>query len=253
MIARKKPSESTIRISAKNLGELALPQCCPRCIWIKLKLGHRLPFQVFPGIFSNIDAYTKDIVNAYFDAHQCPPPWLAPLGDIVGFIEPPHWTSFNYYCKEHDILLRGSTAAIFVRRDGATVIVDFKTAKFTETQDELLPMYVTQLNVYALILEKQNLSPVAGLALVYTEPATDPFGGLIRLCCDGGFSLGFTAHVVPVDLSIRRLDPLLARVRELCSLSAPPAGRDGCHDCTRMDALINAGRRRRPVPAPNPR
>jgi len=26
------------RISAKNLGELALPDFCPRCFWLKLNL-----------------------------------------------------------------------------------------------------------------------------------------------------------------------------------------------------------------------
>jgi hypothetical protein len=52
-----------IRISAKNLGELAMPSFCPRCFWLKLRLNNRLPFQIFPGIFSSIDSYTKTIVT----------------------------------------------------------------------------------------------------------------------------------------------------------------------------------------------
>jgi len=44
-----------LRISAKNLGELALSDFCPRCFWLKLH-AKRLPFQIFPGIFSSIDA-----------------------------------------------------------------------------------------------------------------------------------------------------------------------------------------------------
>jgi hypothetical protein len=53
-----------IRISAKNLGELALHNYCPRCFWLKLKLNNRLPFQIFPGIFSAIDSYTKDVIHS---------------------------------------------------------------------------------------------------------------------------------------------------------------------------------------------
>ena len=47
-----------LRISAKNLGELAKPDFCPRCFWLRTH-AKRLPYQIFPGIFSSIDAYTK--------------------------------------------------------------------------------------------------------------------------------------------------------------------------------------------------
>jgi len=39
---------SQFRISAKNLGELALSDFCPRCFWLKLHI-RQLPFQIFPG------------------------------------------------------------------------------------------------------------------------------------------------------------------------------------------------------------
>jgi hypothetical protein len=51
----------TIQISAKNLGILALPEYCPRCFWLKLKLQFKLPYQIFPGIFSSIDSYSRKI------------------------------------------------------------------------------------------------------------------------------------------------------------------------------------------------
>jgi len=44
---------SELCISAKNLGEVALPDFCPRCFWLKLH-ARQLPFQIFPGIFSAI-------------------------------------------------------------------------------------------------------------------------------------------------------------------------------------------------------
>jgi len=43
-------------ISAKNLGELAMPDFCPRCFWLKTH-AKQLPFQIFPGdLHSSIDA-----------------------------------------------------------------------------------------------------------------------------------------------------------------------------------------------------
>ena len=44
-----------IRISAKNLGAVAMPGFCPRCFWIQMH-AEGLPYQIFPGIFSSIDA-----------------------------------------------------------------------------------------------------------------------------------------------------------------------------------------------------
>ena len=55
-----------LRISAKNLGGLAKPDFYPRCFWLKSR-ARQLPFQIFPGIFSSIDAYTKRVV------HTCGP------------------------------------------------------------------------------------------------------------------------------------------------------------------------------------
>lgn len=48
-----------LRISAKNLGHLALPGAYPRCFWIQTHF--KLPYQIFPGIFSSIDCYTKKV------------------------------------------------------------------------------------------------------------------------------------------------------------------------------------------------
>lgn len=85
-----------IRISAKYLGALALPNSCLRCFWLKLHLRHRLPYQIFPGIFSSIDGFTKRVVHAYFG--------------------------------EHGVLLTGAADGILVRDDASFVIVDYKTA-----------------------------------------------------------------------------------------------------------------------------
>ena len=116
--------DEQIRISAKTLGELALPEFCPRCFWIKLRVNHKLPYQIFPGIFSSIDSYTKRIVHGWFDEHRAPPPWLADLGQLAGYRQPPHWSKFQVLDKMTNILLTGSPDGVLVCVDGSFIIVD---------------------------------------------------------------------------------------------------------------------------------
>jgi hypothetical protein len=231
------PTRELVRISGKNLGALALKDVCNRCVWLKLKMKYRLPFGVFPGIFSSIDAYSKRIVHAHCDRHRGPPPWLASLGDVVTYIDPPHWSRFQMVDREFGVLLTGAPDGIFVLRDGRLLIGDYKTARHTRGQDALFPVYTVQLNVYAQIAEHVGLGTVAGLALIYTEPVTEIAGEGNNVGSDG-FVLPFVGHVVAVDVRPEILRPLLGRVRELHDLSAPPAAGDGCKDCALVEEMF---------------
>lgn len=229
-----------IRISAKNLGAFALPDACPRCLWIKLKIGNRLPYSIFPGIFSFIDAYSKHVVHGWFDVYGKTPPWLAELGDLRGYIEPPHHSRLQWVDPATDTLLTGTPDGVLVRKGGSLVIVDYKTARYTEAQDILLPMYEVQLNVYALLGEATGiLSPVTALALIYCEPVTDASaaGHESNQRADG-FAMGFRAKVCPVTLRPEIIPPLLARTRQLFDLPRSPAGRPGCRNCKLVDGLV---------------
>lgn len=229
--------EGLVRMSGKNLGGLALASSCDRCAWLKLRLQNRLPFQVFPGIFSSIDAFSKNVIHAYLDEHGAPPPWLTPLGEVTGYIDPPHWSQFQLVDKEYGVLLTGAADGIFTLRDGSLVIADYKTARYTAGQDVLLPMYEVQLNAYRLIAEHLGLGTVSQLALAYTEPVTDGTPAT-RLIDRDGFSMPFTVKVVSVALQRDLVPPLLRRVRWLHEMVAPPAGRAGCKDCARVTAML---------------
>jgi hypothetical protein len=226
-----------LRISAKTLGAVAQPDFCPRCFWIGLQLK-KLPFQIFPGIFSSIDSYSKHVVHEWLNAGGGPPQWLAALGDVVGFKDPPHFSKFNIDVPEFDITLTGVPDGILVRRDGSHVIVDYKTARYTKAQDALLPMYETQLNGYAAIGEQRGFSPVTTLALIYFEPVSEPADAAQPSSRrDDGFALGFKAQIHDVPLAPGRLPPLLARAREIYDHTSAPVGREGCKDCAAVAAL----------------
>lgn len=225
----------THRISAKQLGELALPDCCERCFWLKFRTRHRLPYQIFPGVFASIDSFVKNAVHGHFDAHGRPPTWLAALGDIVGYIEPPHWRQFQAAIPEHDTLITGVADALFIRRDTRLVIADYKTARITGVQDALLPMYTAQLNAYAEIAERSDLGSVAELALIYLEPMLE--GDDVERA--DGLRLPLNAHVVRIEHRPAMLSQVLERARRIAELDAAPAAQPGCRECPRVNALVS--------------
>jgi PD-(D/E)XK nuclease superfamily len=157
-------------------------------------------------------------------------------------------------------LLTGTPDAVFLRAKKTYIIADYKTARFTNAQDELLPMYEVQVNAYAYIGERTGLvRPVAGLCLVYMEPVTDSYTAADpRNVTPDGFTMGFHAFIQRVELATAKIPDLLSKVRAIYNMSKPPEGRAGCSDCARLKQLISvaletrnqAGLGKPPVPLP---
>jgi len=227
----------TLRISAKNLGHLALPDACPRCFWIQTHC--KLPYQIFPGIFSSIDAYTKKVIHLHLARTGSLPSWLAGFGDTGRPIPVPHHSKFVATHQETGVILTGVPDEM-TSGDAGLWILDYKTAKFTGTQDSLLPVYRCQLNGYALIAETIHQKPVVGLGLVYMEPVTDieSADGLVDA---EGFRMGFRAKVLPIERDRELVPVLLAKAKGIYDLPVPPAGREGCRDCGLLDGILACG------------
>lgn len=227
-----------LTISAKDLGAFAVAGACERCLWVSLHVP-RLPYQMFPGIFSSIDLYNKQVVHAYFDRAGFMPSWLASVGDVTGYVEPPSYRRFSVLDPASGVTLRGTADGIFRLRDGGYAIIDYKTARYTPNQESMLPIYQTQLNGYAFIGDRVGFAPVRALALVYMEPITDLAAASDpSVVGSSGFALNLSATIVPVDL---RPDdtvlPLLQRVRVMCDTVDPPPGRTSCRDCQATEDL----------------
>jgi hypothetical protein len=228
-----------IRISAKDLGALAMPGFCPRCFWITRHI-RRLPFQIFPGIFSSIDSYSKKITNRYFEGHSELVHWLAGQGLTGEPVKVPHHSKYNVLDEETGVLLTGMPDEILRLADGSYAILDYKTAKYTAAQDSLHPVYDIQLNVYAYIGERLEFNPVTRLLLVYYEPVTDITAHDVDLLVhDHGFQLGFAGKPLEVAINTARIPGLLRKVREIVDLPAAPRGQPGCADCLALNELIH--------------
>ncbi len=230
-----------IRISARTLGLLNLPDFCPNCFWIKLHCK-QFPFQIpMPGIFSSIDAYTKKVIHAVYEEHKRLPNCLQAIGDVKGYVDRLHYSWYNYEDEETGITLSGTPDDIFQLMDSSYHIADYKTAKVTKTQDKLFPLYDVQLNVYAYIAERltkrEPLSPVSGMCLIYFEPQTD--GELMDFALEEGFDMRFKATVKPVELKANEMiPPLLSQAREIYDMERPPEHIDDCKNSELLSQLM---------------
>ncbi len=227
-----------MRISAKDLGWLATEDFCPRCFWIE-RHAKGLPYQMgFPGIFSSIDAYTKNIVERYFQKNGKFPQWLSEVGSAkrIVSIKPS-----EFKIETDSITLTGIPDLLFERPDGSFAIVDYKTAKYTGNQDQLMPIYQIQLNGYAYIAEAIGLKPVKDLYLVYFEP---PYKETYEAITDGhtngeGFDMSFKPVIHNIKREPKEIDRLLEKARKTYELDKPPKGLGGCKDCERLNNLLS--------------
>jgi hypothetical protein len=95
------------------------------------------------------------------------------------------------------------------------------------------------LNAYAIIAEQTGVSPVSGLALVYTEPVTDDVAAKKEVNqTESGFLLEFSTHIRMVDLAPEKVPALLAMVRETYELPRPPQSMRTCKNCALLEGLI---------------
>ncbi len=232
-----------IRISAKNLGITAMADFCPRCYWLRLKTNHKLPWQIFPGIFASIDAYTKHCVHLMIDRATLPemkshnitlPEWMQEVGRVVGYEPVPHYSKSLYYDEKTSITISGAADDIWVMEDGSKVIPDYKTAKWTENQDKLFPMYEVQLNVYPILYRFPATTP---LYLVYMQPETSPKTAVNNIIPQG-FSMCFEAKVVKVEGDRGKVRKALTVTREIYELPTPPDSVDGCKECAALDRIV---------------
>ena len=228
-------------LSAKQLGELAMPDFCPRCFWMKARMGFKAPWSSFPSIFSHIDSYSKGMTIAHATACGTPPSWLMKFGKLTQQIPCPHWSKFSFADPATGVVLRGAPDEMYRLEDRTIAILDYKTARYTEHQDELLPIYKVQLSVYRWLALKNTRAFPGGLGetsvsgLVYYEPAThEATADMLRV---NGFVMPFTAHILPIQTDLSMVESLLAEAQRIVQLPDQPTGKVDCKDCQIIDHI----------------
>ena len=233
-----------MNISVSRLAEVAMPNFCPRCFWIKSKMGWELPFaRPMPSIFWDIDRYVKSIVRTHYDERGVLPKWFPYLGKVTRLEKVPRWQDFYFAHPQLKITLRGEMDELFQLDGSEYHIVDYKTARYTVTQSELLPMFEAQLNAYAFIAKHGGFfSPVTGLSLVYLEPDTDFLlnSRLLERSAEQ-LMLGFAPKVKSVEIMTDSfIEGLLHKATEISNLSEPPKPTPTCQNCRLVRSLFEA-------------
>jgi hypothetical protein len=242
-------NDEQIRISAKNLGSFAIPNCCNRCLWLKLRLQFSLPYQTFHGVSSPINPYTKAIVLTHFERFGKLPGWFSEFGEFNAVVPVPHYSKFFIVDEETNIKLTGTPDQILLRKDNGYSIINYESTEFTSAKDALLPVYKVRLNAYAMIAESIGLKPVRQIGLIHYRPQTDIIDTTIcelgRLVSYDNFLMGFGSHCLQIELKPGEVvKPLLKKVRALWEMDEAPKGMNNCEDCGKLYNLITLlGRR----------
>ena len=231
-------SEQVFEISATQLGELSQRWTCPRCFWLRSRLKGQLPYQQFPAVFSQIDRFSKDLIKQSFDRGELPE-WIKVHGNFREALPVPGHQKFKAFDQDSGILLGGVPDALWVTGARELVIVDWKTSRVSEGELKKWESYVTQLNAYAWIAERQQnveLPPVRRLALLYTEPLSlnEAEEGVDRF---NGFVLPFRTVWKEVELQPGRVEKLLLKAQNILSSETPPKSMRNCFECGKVDKM----------------
>jgi hypothetical protein len=180
------------------------------------------------------------VVHQYFEKYNSLPVCFANFGVFGKPMKIPSPKQFKIIDRDTDIMLTGVPDEILLKPDASYFVIDYKTARFTKTQDQLLPMYTVQLNAYAYIAERTCYGPVSQLGLVYCEPITEVGDRPIETCTgDKGFSLDFWAKLVNVAYTPDSVKAYLKIARQIHSLPQPPESTPGCSNCKSLDNLVS--------------
>lgn len=222
-----------IQIKASFLGKLKMKDSCPRCLWLTyhfpIKDKHTF-YSSMPGIVSIMDSHIKHTVNSALENEKNIPSWLKKAIGEIEIIKPLPPEKWEVTIDKY--ILNGTPDAIWMLSDETLFIADYKTAKFSRAQEELFPLYETQLNAYAYLAEKNNYK-VSQLALIYLQPQNykenpDIYKEIVK----ERFSLHFECYIKPVSIwKSSEVENLVNELGEILSQQSPPSGKTNCPSC----------------------
>lgn len=157
-------SNSQILLSHSGLDIL---NRCPQCFWLRYNKGIYQP----EGIVSRLPDRFDNIIKKYFDLYRPIgelPPMIA--GQIEGKLENPFQEKY-YYDIDDKYLLYGKLDDCLVTNEGLYTPIDHKTTSANPRErDVIYPSHQTQLDIYALLLEKNNKKTTGIGHLIFYYP-----------------------------------------------------------------------------------
>lgn len=215
---------ATYKVTPSGVGSLLE---CPRCLWLYANEGLKRPRGIFPSLPDGMD----NVLKAYFDTYRekgALPPEIAGKVDAKLFADKSvlhNLREMNFgrgglkgEFPEYSMLLQGAIDELLVTDDNLYIPFDFKTRGYPVKEDTH-EHYRTQLNLYALLFEKNDM-PAAGIGyLLFFWPKSYKEGG-------GQFETA----LIKMDINAAEGLKVLKRVHEIVTGEMPPSHTD-CEYC----------------------
>ena len=140
---------------------------CPRCFWLKYKMGISQPEEIVSRLPDRFDRVIKNYFNIFRDINELPP---MIKGKVPGRLEKPFQDVYFYDINEK-YGFYGRLDECLVSEEGEYIPVDFKTASSDPREKEIFPSYQNQMDEFTFLLEKNNKKTAGFAYLIYFYPA----------------------------------------------------------------------------------
>jgi hypothetical protein len=229
---------STLKISARNAGQVELEKYCPRCCWYLLRLK-KMPFQIgMPGIMFYMERAEKEFILSFLKKFDAVPKYFGPFADCIEPVEFPF--SMCEHHEETGVDVSARVDMMLRKKDGKICLLDLKTAKPDGGGKVFRPQYEIQVIGYSWVAEAAGIGDVGTAGLLYGDIQLDEFlKDPLKFKTDAGINVPFRFHAHEVELDYSRLTRCLKEMNKLWQDARPPKGADDCKDCQLLTRLID--------------
>ena len=231
-------SNSTLKISARNAGQVALEKYCPRCCWYLLRLKH-WPFQFgMPGIMFYLEQAQKAYIFKYLKKFRKLPESFGSFSDCTEPVDFPF--SMEAFHEESGVLVTARADMMLRMPSGNICLLDLKTSKVEGGGKMFLPQYQIQTIGYSWVTEAAGVGKVEKAGLIYCQIQHEIFKQDPLDFSDESIILmpfEFIGH--EVDLDYERFTECLKEMNRLWNEPSPPRGADNCKDCALLSRVID--------------
>jgi len=209
------------KVSPSKIGNLLE---CPRCLWLFYREGLERPEGIFPSLPNGMDGVFKEYFDKYRKTNNLPPEVEGKIeGKLFKDIDKLKiWRSrnngFQAEFPEFNILLKGLIDDLLVSSDNKYIPLDFKSRGYPIKEDTH-SHYQRQLDLYALLFERNNLPPADFGYLLFFYPIKYKEG-----------VAQFSTELVKMDVDYKRGYEILRRVHQIVTGPIPQSHAD-CSYC----------------------
>ncbi len=224
---------ATLKLSARNAGQVELETYCPRCAWYLLRLK-KLPFQMgMPGVMFYLEAVEKAFILTYLQKHKHLPKGFGLFSNCT---EPVTFPFSMEAMHETGVLVTARPDMMLYNKDETIALIDLKTARADGGGAKFHPQYHIQLIGYSWVTEAVEIGEVGSAGLIFCEIQheffkTDPLSHMT----DTGITVPFNFRATEVELDYPRFAKCLVEMKKVWESPRPAKGATGCKDC----ALFN--------------